>query len=123
MYVRVLRPSDAAAHDCIKSRILSLTSWLGAAVPYAFRIDVKLSMNSREAISFIKCVPPFLTHVSVSCMTQLVSIVQSGPGYDTHIKGCQLHVWVFVSDAFLQGAHSFPRLYCLRSNNVRDLEV
>lgn len=28
--------------------------------------EVRLSMNSRDAISAMKCEPPFLTHVSVS---------------------------------------------------------
>jgi hypothetical protein len=39
---------------------------LTAAAPLAFNNEVRLSINSRDAISVKKCDPPFLTQVSVS---------------------------------------------------------
>lgn len=66
MYDRSYRPCVALAQVWISSRILFLTSSLTAAIPYAFKRETRLSINSREAISVKKCEPPFLTQVSVS---------------------------------------------------------
>lgn len=74
MYERSCLPSVAPAQDCISSRILDLTSALTATGPTACRSETRLSMNSREAISAKKCDPPFLTHVSVSCIGQVRAI-------------------------------------------------
>lgn len=44
-----------------------MTSGLVSAAPWALRMLVRLSTNSRLAISAMKCDPPFFAHVSVRC--------------------------------------------------------
>lgn len=78
-------------------------------------------MNSREAISARKWVPPFLTHVSVSCRKSVrTAPIRSGL---SHIQSTQLRIWVLVADATLERAHRLLWSDCLGANYVGDLEV
>lgn len=103
--MRLGRPSAAVAHDWMSPSIFVLTSWFGAIEEGARRSDVRLSMNSRDAISEMKWAPPFLTHVSVSCRKVSVTSAASEKRMP-HIESSQLHIRVLVADATLERAHS-----------------
>src|SRR3569833_568497 len=115
------------AQDCIKLRILARTSMFTAADPTALRIDVRLSMNSREAISARKWDPPFLTQVSVSWFGRVSSSPASRTWVSgisaTYAKRADLCVGVLGTNALLQGAHGIFRRNVLGSDQIRDLEV
>ncbi|KAB5566523.1 hypothetical protein GE09DRAFT_737619 [Coniochaeta sp. 2T2.1] len=110
----------------MSSSILDRTCRLTAAGPVAFNNDVRLSMNSREAISVRKWEPPFLTQVSVSCTSS-----QYNGGTTrcntlspmTYVESTQLSVGILVANTLLERAHGLLRLDCLGPDDIRDLEV
>lgn len=78
-------------------------------------------MNSREAISAKKCVPPFLTQVSVSWVG--VSATPWRPRAPTYLEGAELCVGVLASDASLERSHGLLRGHGFGPDDVGDLEV
>ena len=82
--------SKAMAQLCTKRGILFLTSRFSTKL---LRMETRLSMNSRDAISTKKWSPPFLTHVRSQ---QSVLTLQSR----------KLHIGILVIQASLQCAHS-----------------
>lgn len=75
-----------------------------------------MSINSRDAISFRKWSPPFLTQVSVSYVGRPPKIRVSkgkalleagwGKARGTYVKRAKLDVGVFVANTLLEGPHS-----------------
>ena len=82
--------SKAMAQLCTKRGILFLTSRFSTKL---LRMETRLSMNSRDAISTKKWSPPFLTRVRSQ---QSVLTLQSR----------KLHIGILVIQASLQCAHS-----------------
>ena len=95
----------------MSSSILFFTSLFGATVGGARSKDVMLSRNSREAISWMKWAPPFLTHESVSYAMLVVSDVDDDVDVDVVLRS--------VSRTFRVASWILGFLFPIRFFNAR----
>ena len=116
IYIKLSLPCAPLAQVWVSSRILPLTSAFtgsAATLPYppAFSKLTRLSMNSRLAISCMKWLPPFFTHVSVR-----LSVASCMLGFLLPIRRFRLRIASLGCTVLLRMVSEISRLSAISSN-------